>query len=224
MKKTLVAALAIIFAVSGLFAQAPELKNQRDSASYAFGLLIGNSLSRQISGDLNLDIVLKAMTDKVKGQPVAMEMEAASNLYTAYDQKVQAEAKDKNRVAGEQFLTENKKRPEVKTTSSGLQYEVLKKGSGTVSPKATDKVTVHYHGTLIDGTVFDSSVERGQTASFGLNQVIPGWTEGLQLMSVGDKFRFYIPANLAYGERSPSAKIKPNSTLIFDVELFSIGQ
>jgi FKBP-type peptidyl-prolyl cis-trans isomerase len=153
-----------------------------------------------------------------------MELEAASNLYTSYDQKIQAEAKDKNRVAGELFMTENKKRPEVKTTSSGLQYEVLKKGTGTVSPKATDKVTVHYHGTLIDGTVFDSSVERGQTASFGLNQVIPGWTEGLQLMSVGDKFRFYIPSNLAYGERSPSAKIKPNSTLIFDVELFSIGQ
>jgi FKBP-type peptidyl-prolyl cis-trans isomerase FklB len=224
MKKILVAALVITFAVSGLYAQAPDLKNQRDSASYAFGLLIGNSLSRQISSDLNLDLVLKAMTDQLKGLPVSMELEAASNLYTSYDQKIQAEAKDKNRVAGELFMTENKKRPEVKTTSSGLQYEVLKKGTGTVSPKATDKVTVHYHGTLIDGTVFDSSVERGQTASFGLNQVIPGWTEGLQLMSVGDKFRFYIPSNLAYGERSPSAKIKPNSTLIFDVELFSIGQ
>jgi peptidylprolyl isomerase len=122
------------------------------------------------------------------------------------------------------FLSENKKRPGVITTSSGLQYEVLKKGNGTGAPKATDKVTVHYHGTLIDGTVFDSSVNRGQTATFGLNQVIPGWTEGLQLMRVGDKFRFYMPANLAYGNRSPSAKIKPNSMLIFDVELFSIGQ
>jgi FKBP-type peptidyl-prolyl cis-trans isomerase FklB len=224
MKKTFAVAIALVFGLAGLSAQTPELKTPRDSASYAFGMLVGNSLARQISSDLNMDIVLKALTDKLKGQPMTMELEAASQYYTAYDQKLQAEAKDKNRLEGEKFLMENKKRAEVKTTASGLQYEVLKKGTGTVSPKATDKVTVHYHGTLIDGTVFDSSVERGQTASFGLNQVIPGWTEGLQLMSVGDKFRFYIPANLAYGERSPSAKIKPNSTLIFDVELFSIGQ
>ena len=224
MKKVFSTACALVFVLAGLSAQAPELKTSRDSASYAFGVLIGNSLSRQISSDLNLDIVLKAMTDQLKGNPVSMELEAASSLYNAYDQKVKAEAGEKSKAAGEKFLAENKKRPEVKTTASGLQYEVLKKGSGTESPKATDKVTVHYHGTLIDGTVFDSSVDRGQTSSFGLNQVISGWTEGLQLMKVGDKFRFYIPSNLAYGERSPSAKIKPNSTLIFDVELFSIGQ
>ena len=108
------------------------------------------------------------------------------------------------------------------TTASGLKYQVLKKGNGTVSPKATDTVNVHYHGTLVNGTVFDSSVERGQPISFPLNGVIPGWTEGLQLMKVGDKFKFEIPPNLAYGPASPSPKIPPNSTLVFEVELLGI--
>jgi FKBP-type peptidyl-prolyl cis-trans isomerase len=111
---------------------------------------------------------------------------------------------------------------EMKTTSTGLKYQVLKQGTGTVSPKATDTVNVHYHGTLLDGTVFDSSVERGQPISFPLNGVIPGWTEGLQLMKVGDKFKFEIPPNLAYGPKSPSPKIPPNSTLVFEVELLGI--
>lgn len=111
---------------------------------------------------------------------------------------------------------------EMKTTASGLKYQVLKQGTGTVSPKATDTVNVHYHGTLLNGTVFHSSVERGQPISFPLNQVIPGWTEGLQLMKVGDKFRFEIPPNLAYGANSPSQKIPPNSTLVFEVELLGI--
>ena len=111
---------------------------------------------------------------------------------------------------------------DMKTTASGLKYQVLKQGTGTVSPKATDTVNVHYHGTLPDGTVFDSSVERGQPISFPLNAVIPGWTEGLQLMKVGDKFKFEIPPNLAYGPNSPSPKIPPNSTLVFEVELLGI--
>lgn len=111
---------------------------------------------------------------------------------------------------------------EIKTTASGLKYQVLKSGTGTVSPKATDAVKVHYHGTLLNGTVFDSSVERGEPISFPLNRVIAGWTEGLQLMKVGDKFKFEIPANLAYGENSPSPTIPPNSTLVFEVELLGI--
>lgn len=111
---------------------------------------------------------------------------------------------------------------EMKTTPTGLKYMVLKQGTGAVSPKPTDTVNVHYHGTLLNGTVFDSSVERGQPISFPLNGVIPGWTEGLQLMKVGDKFKFEIPPNLAYGERSPSPKIPPNSTLVFEVELLGI--
>lgn len=111
---------------------------------------------------------------------------------------------------------------EMITTASGLKYQVLKRGTGTVSPKATDTVNVHYHGTLLNGTVFDSSVERGQPISFPLNRVIPGWTEGLQLMKVGDKFKFQIPPNLAYGENSPTPAIPPNSTLVFEVELLGI--
>ena len=111
---------------------------------------------------------------------------------------------------------------EWQTTASGLKYQVMKHGTGTTSPKATDTVKVHYHGTLLDGTVFDSSVQRGEPISFPLNQVIPGWTEGLQLMKVGDKFKFQIPPNLAYGDRSPSPKIPPNSTLVFEVELLGI--
>lgn len=111
---------------------------------------------------------------------------------------------------------------DMKTTASGLKYQVLKEGSGTVSPTATQTVRVHYHGTLLDGTVFDSSVERGEPISFPLNRVIPGWTEGLQLMQVGDKYRFTIPPNLAYGPNSPSPKIPPNSTLVFEVELLGI--
>lgn len=111
---------------------------------------------------------------------------------------------------------------EWKTTASGLKYQVMKQGTGTVSPKATDKVKVHYHGTLLNGTVFDSSVQRGEPVTFPLNQVIPGWTEGLQLMHVGDKFKFEIPPNLAYGEASPSPAIPPNSTLVFEVELLGI--
>ncbi len=112
---------------------------------------------------------------------------------------------------------------QVITTASGLKYQVLKRGTGTVSPKATDSVKVHYHGTLLDGTVFDSSVQRGEPISFPLNRVIPGWTEGLQLMKVGDKYKFEIPPNLAYGPNSPSPKIPPNSTLVFEVELLGIN-
>ena len=111
---------------------------------------------------------------------------------------------------------------EMTTTGSGLKYQVMKRGAGAVSPKASDTVKVHYHGTLLDGTVFDSSVERGQPISFPLNRVIPGWTEGVQLMKVGDKFKFEIPPNLAYGPNSPSPKIPPNSTLVFEVELLGI--
>ncbi len=127
---------------------------------------------------------------------------------------------EENLKAGEAFLAENSKRPEVTTLASGLQYEILETGTGP-SPKNIHNVTCHYHGTLIDGTVFDSSVRRGQPASFPLNMVIKGWTEGLQLMPTGSKWRFFIPPHLGYGDRHVSAQIKPNSTLIFDVELIS---
>ena len=128
-----------------------------------------------------------------------------------------------NLAAGQAYLEQNAKNPEVISLESGLQYQVLHLGEGTAKPVASDQVTCHYHGTVIDGTVFDSSVQRGQPASFPLNRVIKGWTEGLQLMPVGSKFRFFIPPHLAYGERAVSAVIGPNSTLIFEVELLAIN-
>lgn len=200
-----------------------ELKTGLDSASYAYGIIIGNSLKRQMQFELNYDAMMGAMQATLHNDSVAFSPETANKVFADYSRIALSKAGEKNRADGQKFLAENKKRKEVTTTASGLQYEVLKKGTGTVSPKETDKVEVHYHGTLIDGSVFDSSVERGQHSSFGLNQVIKGWTEGLQLMHEGDKFKFYIPADLAYGDRAPSPKIKPGSTLVFEVELFKIN-
>ena len=136
--------------------------------------------------------------------------------------QMKKEKSDANAKAGQEFMAANAKKPGVVSLPSGLQYEVMKEGKGP-RPSATSKVTCHYHGTLIDGTVFDSSVQRGQPASFPLNMVIKGWTEGLQLMATGSKWRFFIPPELGYGDRQVSAQIGPNSTLIFEVELISIG-
>jgi len=142
-------------------------------------------------------------------------------LFFVFKGYVASKNAPQNIQIGVEFLAENEKREEVQSTESGLQYEVLKKGEGSVHPTASSKVTVHYHGTLIDGTVFDSSVDRNETISFGLNQVIAGWTEGVQLMVEGDKYRFYVPSGLAYGNRGVGS-IPPGSLLIFDVELFAI--
>lgn len=222
MKKTVISILAAVLLCGGLYAQTP-LKTALDSASYAFGMLIGKNLQRQMPADLNVDLVMKAMGASLKNETQPFEAQTANEIFTAFSQKAQSAAGEKSKAEGKKFLEDNKKRPGVTVTASGLQYEVLKRGDGKESPKATDQVKVHYHGTNIDGSVFDSSVERGEPISFGLNQVIAGWTEGVQLMHVGDKFKFFIPSELAYGERSPSPKIKPNSTLIFEVELFEIN-
>ena len=144
-------------------------------------------------------------------------------VFYFFTQSKNSEQAQKNLTQGKAFLAENKTKEGVITTDSGLQYKVLHKGEGTVHPKASNTVKVHYHGTLIDGTIFDSSVDRGEPISFALNRVIKGWTEGLQLMTIGDKFRFFIPANLAYGNRS-TGKISGNSVLIFDVELLGINE
>src|SRR5580765_9024996 len=145
-------------------------------------------------------------------------MGIADKLFHMKNEKASANLK-----AGKDFLDANKKKPGITTLPSGLQYEVITEGTG-IKPSASNKVTCHYHGTLIDGTVFDSSVKRGQPATFPLNMVIKGWTEGLQLMPLGSKWRFFIPPNLGYGDRQVSAQIGPNSTLIFDVELLSVGK
>ena len=227
--KSTVLVFAAFGLITSLHAQTPLNTNQ-DSASYAFGLLVGDNLMRQMPPGLNPDIIMNAMSIALKNGPRAFDEQTANQIFMTFAQKTQEMAEVENRKAGEsnraasqKFLEENKMRKEVTTTSSGLQYEVLKRGAGAVSPIATDQVKVHYHGTTTDGGVFDSSVERGEPITFGLNQVISGWTEGLQLMHVGDKFRFYIPADLAYGDQSPTPAIKPGSMLIFEVELFEIN-
>ncbi len=211
-----------IFAATASAQTTPQLKTQTDSASYAYGILLANSLKRQMNVELNYDIFAYALGQALNGKQLIYTPEQAAEFFNKYNEQMTMKAGEAARVAGEAWLAENKKRKEVTTTASGLQYEVMKKGPGGAKPTATNTVKVHYHGTLIDGTVFDSSVERGQPATFGLNQVISGWTEGVQLMSPGDKFKFFLPYNLAYGDRAAGAKIKPYSALVFEVELLEI--
>ncbi len=228
MKRIVSVFMALGF-ITSLYAQ-NTCKTNQDSVSYAFGLLVGDNLMQQMPPGLNPDFIMIGMSAALKNSPRAFDAQTAGQIFTAFAEKAQEMAESENRKAGEStraagkvYLEENKKRKEVTTTASGLQYEVMKRGTDTVSPKATDQVKVHYHGTTIDGTVFDSSVERGEPITFGLNQVISGWTEGVQLMHVGDKFKFFIPADLAYGDQSPTPAIKPGSVLIFEVELFEIN-
>jgi FKBP-type peptidyl-prolyl cis-trans isomerase FklB len=217
--------LLSLFTVALSAQTAPVLKTQKDSASYAFGIKLAQMLKRQITVDLNTEVFGYAIGQALGNAPnMLYTADQANTVYTDYERVETMKAGEVARVAGEKFLEANKKRKEVKTTASGLQYEVISLGTaeGAAKPVATNTVKVHYHGTLIDGSVFDSSVERGQPATFGLNQVITGWTEGLQLMKVGDKFRFFLPYSIAYGERAAGAKIKPFSALVFEVELLEI--
>jgi FKBP-type peptidyl-prolyl cis-trans isomerase FklB len=192
-----------------------------DKVSYALGLSIGNNFMSSGIKNVSFESFLKGMRDVMNGVPTELSYEEAQQLLNDYFGKLQDEKLDLNLKAGEEFLAINKNRPGVVTLPSGLQYEILKKGDGAV-PTANDQVKCHYHGTLIDGTVFDSSVERGQPATFGVNQVIPGWVEALQLMPVGSKWKLFIPSNLAYGKSGAGQTIEPNSTLIFEVEVLDI--
>ncbi|NND93742.1 MAG: FKBP-type peptidyl-prolyl cis-trans isomerase [Flavobacteriales bacterium] len=198
------------------------MTDQKDSLSYALGVLMGSSLKGQ---DMDLDQATfsAAFSAAIKGEELLMDEATANGFFQEYQQEQATVKSAANKKEGEDFLAENGKRSEVSTTASGLQYEVLVEGEGEM-PLATDQVTVHYTGKLINGEVFDSSVDRGQPATFGLNQVIRGWTEGVQLMKEGAKYRFFIPSELAYGERGAGAQIGPGSTLIFDVELISINK
>lgn len=198
-----------------------------DKVSYALGIGIGRQLSQMGAADLNIDDFAQAIKDVIAGDLKLGDAEAqqiVQEFFAKQEEKQKAEAAEKGKAAkqdGEKFLAENCKKEGVITTASGLQYQVLREGNGQ-SPKATDTVECHYEGTLIDGTKFDSSYDRGQTATFPLNQVIAGWTEGLQLMKEGGKYRFFIPYELGYGERGAGASIPPYSTLVFDVELVSV--
>ena len=204
----------------------PDLKDPKLRASYALGADIGSNLKRQ-ELDLDAKALAAGISDAIGGKTAltpAEVQETLAELRKQYMAQMESKAKvagSKNLKDGEDFLAANGKKDGVKTTASGLQYKVIKSGSGA-TPKPSDEVKVHYHGTLIDGTVFDSSVERGEPISFPVTGVIPGWVEALQLMKVGDKWQIYIPSKLAYGERGSGPKIGPNSALIFDVELLGI--
>ena len=195
-----------------------------DKVSYALGLLVGQSLRQSnVKGIDYTDFAkgVEAMCEGKRPEISAHEAQALVNDYFAKKDAEAAAAYADVRKAGEEFLRENAKRPEVHVTDSGLQYEILSEGTGR-KPAAEDRVRVHYHGTLIDGTVFDSSVQRGEPATFGVRQVIAGWVEALQLMPVGSKWKLFIPSDLAYGTRGAGEAIKPNSALIFEVELLDI--
>jgi FKBP-type peptidyl-prolyl cis-trans isomerase len=201
---------------------AAELKTLEDKAAYAIGLNMGKRLLED-ELPVNPDLIAKGFVDGLKKSKPLLTEEQIIATMTEFSKVMQAKATAKNKVAadkGAAYLAENKKKKGVKTTESGLQYEVITTGKGP-SPKKTDKVKVHYHGTFVDGKVFDSSVEAKEPASFKVNEVIPGWTEALQLMKVGDKWRLSVPSDLAYGP-SGRGPIPPNAVLIFEVELLDI--
>jgi FKBP-type peptidyl-prolyl cis-trans isomerase FklB len=205
-----------------------ELTTPEQKAGYAIGVNIGSNLVAQgLSADLDLAAIIAGLQESVGGAELKMtqaDMEAAIQAFSALQQEKANAQMAAQSQAGVDFLAQNGTKPGVMTTASGLQYSVVADAAdaSAAMPKETDTVSVHYTGTLIDGTVFDSSVERNEPATFPLNGVIPGWTEGLQLMKVGSKYRFVIPSALAYGEAGAPPVIPPNSTLIFDVELLSI--
>lgn len=225
MKKTIFC-LSMAVLISG-YAQSQtkptdtKLKSTNDSLSYFIGLDLGTSLAENDLSKLDLQLMMKGIQDQFDKKPLTDVNVARQFIQDEMQRMAEAKALVE-KEAGIKFLEDNKKKEGVQTTATGLQYKVIKKGDG-IKPTATDTVEVHYHGTLPDGTVFDSSVERGEKVSFPLDQVIPGWTEGLQLMPIGSKYMFYIPENLAYGSRA-MGEIKAYSTLIFEVELFNVSK
>jgi len=213
-----------LFLAFSLFAEEkpPQLKDLKDKASYSIGLNFGFNFKRQ-NVDLNTDAFAAGFKDAMSGRKPLLTEQEVRDTMMAFEKDMeqkQTQIAQKNSAEGEKFLTENKAKPGVKTTASGLQYKVLKEGTGA-QPKSSDTVTVNYRGTLLDGTEFDSSYKRGQAAQFPVGGVIKGWTEALQLMKVGSKFQLFVPASLAYGEQARGG-IPPNSLLTFEVELMDV--
>ncbi|MFZ4457202.1 MAG: FKBP-type peptidyl-prolyl cis-trans isomerase [Bacteroidales bacterium] len=204
---------------------APVFVNSVDSMSYALGVNVGTDFAKNIKkipgGKSNIDLLIKGFATAMKGDSALMSTTLANEYFKNYMTKAQAKDTELKKAEGEKFLTENKTKAGVMTTASGLQYQILKDAQGP-KPKATDSVKVHYKGTLVDGTQFDSSYDRGEPITFPLNQVIPGWTEGVQLMSVGSKYKLFVPYNLGYGERGAGGSIPGFAALIFEVELLAI--
>ena len=192
-----------------------------DKFSYAIGLGIGQNLLSMGAKGIVVNDFAQAITDVINGNPTAITHKEAREIVNKYFEELEAKINANNMEQGKAFLEQNKKRAGVVTLPSGLQYEVIKEGTGKRA-KATDNVQCHYEGTLIDGTLFDSSIKRGQPATFGVNQVIPGWVEALQLMPEGSKWKLYIPSELAYGAQGAGEMIPPHSTLIFEVELLKV--
>ena len=232
MKKISVLVASALVALSVTTISCDSKKNVRltsavDSVSYALGIANGDGFRQSLKSapgePINVDILLAAFEIAMKNASAAMKMtpDQAGAYMQKYFTEVQTQANQKTKEEGEKFLAENKTKDGVFTTESGLQYKVITEGTGA-KPAATDKVKVHYKGTLLDGTEFDSSYKRNEPTEFRLDQVIPGWTEGLQIMPVGSKYIFWIPSELAYGERGMGRDIKPNSTLQFEIELLDI--
>jgi len=229
MKKILMSACVAVAMTSGnVFAESNKLESEDDRLSYSLGMLIGDRILKQYSEEIDYFVLLEGMRAQHQGKETAITMEEAHMAMQASEEKAAAIAAEKAKeesakaiALGQAFMLQNKSAEGVMTTDSGIQYQVLTAAEGP-KPKATDKVKVHYKGTTIDGTTFDSSYDRGEPAEFGLNQVIPGWTEGVQLMSVGSKYKFVIPSNLAYGDQGAGSSIGPGETLVFEVELLEI--
>lgn len=211
----------VFFIAMGLTVHAQNQEISMDSISRSLGKIMGSNLKTQGFDEINAKAFSEAMAQALEKTPSEAELQKANMVVSEYmTQKKESQYKDVKKK-GQEFLAENAKRDEVKVTDTGLQYEIIEMGEGPI-PQATDKVKVHYHGTLIDGTVFDSSVERGEPISFPVTGVIQGWQEALQMMPVGSKWKLYIPYDLAYGERGAGEDIKPYATLIFEVEMLGI--
>jgi len=218
-------ALGILWSCEGQKSSSGEapIQNELDSVSYSLGVSVAKNVKSQGLNEINTDVLAQAFRDIFANKDPKINDQESQTLLNNYFQKLAAATADKNKADGEAFLETNKGNDGIITLPSGLQYQVINQGTGPM-PSRGDKVSTHYHGTLIDGTVFDSSIDRGEPVTFQVNGVIAGWTEALQLMAVGSKWKLFIPSDLAYGAQSAGGVIGPNSTLIFEIELISISE